>query len=304
MSKEKVIDINSEQEVLEKTEKLIHALEAGIQAIAMDFGYHIKNTFSETKIFSLRDSISYRLNSSKFHLNLIFKQLVEIQAKHDKLSISGDIRNHPLLHLEFDKRQLSYLLDSIVFHLSSIFDYSAILINYVVNKTDDTPSWNKMESYARENSNLFKQNSRDEIREAVKDIHKKFVRHLYDYRSDIIHRIADVLRADYAWEIVSNKKTLLFLCSQLQQKRFKNLGEISASYTLSFFIQYLMSETIEAVANILRVLRNFMEKNSNNDKLMKEGKVMIVQAGANGQVQSPSVLYWGTFDKIFYEHSL
>lgn len=272
--------------------------------MSLNFGYHIKNTLSEPKIFSLRDSISYRLNSSRFHLKLLFRQLDEIRLKHDRLDITADIENHPVVQMDIDKRQLSYLLDSIVFHLSSIFDYTAILINYVTNKTDDTPNWNKMENYARKNANLFNHTSRDEIKETVKHIHNKFVRHLYDYRSDVIHRIADVLKADYAWEVMTNKKTLLFLCSPLQQKRFKNLGETSASYTLSYFVQYLMSETIEGVANILRVLRNYMENNSNTERLLKERKIMFVQAGENGKIHSPSVFYWGTFDKVFAEHSL
>jgi hypothetical protein len=205
--------------------------------------------------------------------------------------------------LEIDKRQLSYLLDSIVFHLSSVFDYSSILINYILAKTDDTPNWNKIESYARGNSGPFSNEKSKNIRECVVEVHNNFVRQLYDYRSDIIHRTTDLLSASFAHELKSNKKTILFLCSKMQQKKFKDLQDIENKYTVTYFVHHLILQTIETVANLLRVLRNYMEENSNNESLMKEGKIMFAYIGDNKEIASPSLMYWSEFERIFDEQS-
>ncbi|MBS3921716.1 MAG: hypothetical protein KGZ37_01035 [Nitrosarchaeum sp.] len=302
--KQKVIDIENRDEVLQKSDKLIHGLDAGIQAISMDFGYHIKNTFAEPKIFDLRNNISYRLSSSRFHFHLLFRQLNDIQLKHDNLEISNDIRNSSVWHLELDKRQLSYLLDSIVFHLSSVFDYSAILINYILAKTDDTPNWNKIENYARGNSGPFSNEKSNKVKGCVIEVHNNFVRQLYDYRSDIIHRTSDILSASFAHELKSNKKTILFLSSKLQQKKFKGLQDLENKYTVTYFVHHLILQTIESLANLIRVLRNYMEDNSNNQSLMEEGKVMFAYIGDNKEIVSPSIMYWNEFERIFHEQSV
>lgn len=300
--KQKVIDINSIQEVLLKSDKLIYGLEVGIQALSMDFGYHIKNTFREPKIFTLRNNISYRLNSSRFHCHLLFRELDIIQSKHTNLKVSKDIKDSQQWHLEIDKRHLSYILDSTVFHLTSVFDYCAILISYITTRTDDQPDWNKIQRHSHANSGPFKNSNTDKIKEAVKSIHSDFVCPLYDYRSDVIHRTADILSSFLSHEYATNKKTLLFLCSPLQQKKFK-LGETENKYTLQFFIQNLLTNTIESVANIIRVLRTYMEDNSNNEKLQNEGKVMFAYIGPNKQMVSPSLEGWKVFEKIFFEAS-
>lgn len=298
--KQKVIDIDSIQDVLLKSDNLIHGLEVGIQALSLDFGYHIKNTFKEPKIFTLRNSISYRLNSSRFHCHLLFRELDLIQNKHDNLKPSKDIRDSPQWHLEMDKRHLSYILDSTVFHLTSVFDYCAILISYIATRTDAQPDWNKIQSFSRATSGPFKNPNTDKIKEVVKSIHKDFVCPLYDYRSDVIHRTADVLSSFLSHDYASNKKTLLFLCSPLQQKKFK-LGEIETKYTLQFFVQHLLTNAIESVVNIIRVLRNYMEDNSNNEELLNEGKVMFAYIGPSNQMVSPSFEEWKVFERIFFD---
>ncbi|MBC8053193.1 MAG: hypothetical protein H7Y13_09015 [Sphingobacteriaceae bacterium] len=299
----RVIDIEDTNEILEKTDKLIHGLDAGIQAVSMDFGFHIKDTFAEPKIFDIRNNISYRLSSSRFHFRLLFTQLSDIHSKHANLDRSTNFTDSSQWHLEIDKKHISYLLDSIVFHLSSVFDYSAILINYILVKTDDTPNWNKIESHARGKSGLFSNEKSNDVKKSVIEIHNNFVRQLYDYRSDIIHRTSDVLNAHFAHELASNKKTILFLCSKMQQKKFKDIQGLENKYTVTYFVHHLITKTIEAIANILRVLRNYMEENSDSKRLLKEGKLMFAYIGENKETVSPGLMYWGEFDRAFQEQS-
>src|SRR5215218_1778317 len=111
MDKAEVLDISNEQDILNEADKFIRGLDSGIHAIALDFGYHIKSTFLNDKVFDLRNNISYRLSSSRFHFHLLFNELKQIQLKHDSLDYAGDITNSPDWHIEIDKCHLSYIID-------------------------------------------------------------------------------------------------------------------------------------------------------------------------------------------------
>ena len=256
MNESKVLDIESEEETLINSDRYIRGLDAGIHALVLDYNFHIKETFTEHRIYDVRGSISYRLNSSRFHFHLLFNELVQIRKKHNELLINSDPKNSPDWHLELDKRHLSYILDSIIFHLSSIFDYTAILISVIISKKESTPNWMKIESSARAGSNIFESENTSHIKKSVVDIHNNFVRALYDYRSDLIHRTADILRGSYAWNLMTNQKTLLFLCSKMQRRTFKKLGEKDKEISVTYFVHYLIFQTIESIAELIRTLRN------------------------------------------------
>lgn len=300
MDKTEVLDINSEQEVLSESDNLIRGLDSGLHALALDFGYHVKSTFLNDKIFDLRNNISYRLSSSRFHFHLLFKELKLIQQKHDALDYTSDITSSPNWHIEIDKRHLSYILDSVIFHLSSVFDYTAILVNYILSKTDNTPNWNSIENSARGNSNIFAHDNTNEIKDVVKLVHNNFVRHLYDYRSELIHRTSDLIKGSYAWEVISDKKTLLFLCSKTQRKSFKNLSDKDVQITVSYFTQYLILQTIESTAKIIKAIRSYMENNSKSQELIFHNKLILAYIDeTTKEMKSPGLIYWKPFDAVF-----
>jgi len=302
MSQQKVIDFTNPTTILQESQRFIHALDSGIQALSLDFGFHIQNSFLNDKIYKLRDNTSYRIDSSFFHLNLLFTELEGIKSKHETLDYMANISQSPVLHLEFDKRHLTYILDSMIFHLSSVFDYCAVLISYILSKTDRTPSWNTLESYARAGTNIFSTDKTHQIKQTIIETHNSFVRNLYDYRSEIMHRAADLIRGSTALELPSNKKTLLFLCSSKQLKSFKGLSDTSGQYTITYFAHYLIVQTIESLANIIEVLRVYMESNSISMKVMKEDKlVMFYLDPETKEAKSPSAMYWPHFDSVFHK---
>jgi hypothetical protein len=296
----KIIDITSEEDVLRTSDKYIKALDSGIHAIVLDFGFHIKNTLLQDRVFDLRNNISYRLASSRFHFHLLFNHLNAIRHKHEKLNYAGGIHESPEWHLEMDKRQLSYILDSIIFHITSIYDYSAILVYYILSRKSDTPSWNKLESYSRASSDIFSKEETISVKEMVKTVHNDFVRHLYDYRSDIIHRTSDIIKAGYSWNLANNKKTLFFTCSLMQKNSFKKLGDKSLQYSILYFVQFLIFETIESIRKIVYELRIYMENNSKIEDVIKQGGLVLGYADPiTKSMKSPGIIFWKEFDKVF-----
>lgn len=303
MNNQNVIDIGDEENVLKELDYLIQALDSGNHALVLDFCYHLKSTSLGDKIFDIRANISFRLNSSRFHFRLLYSELQKIREKHNNLNyLDSDIRNSPDFQIELDKRHLTYILDSLIFHLTSVFDYTAILINYILSKTNDTPSWNSLENAARGNSKSFKNSKTNEIREIIINIHNNFLRNLYDYRSELIHRNADLIKGTYAWEVMSNKKTLLFLCSNSQKRKFKIEENTDIEISVAYFARHLISETIISLAKIVSSLRKYTEINSINSQLIKEDKLMIAYIDEKTKdLKSPGNVYWNPFDSAFNE---
>jgi hypothetical protein len=296
----KIVDIDSEEEILNRSDRCISAIDSGIQALVFDFGYHVKSTLLQDKIFDLRDNISYRLGSSRFHFHLLFNHLRGVVNKHQRLDYKGGIEESPEWHLEIDKRQLSYILDSIIFHVTSIFDYTAILVYYILSKKDDTPNWNKLESYCRAGSDVFAEKETFAVKEIIKIVHNDFVRHLYDYRSDIIHRTFDIIKAGYSWDVTTNQKTLFFTCSPMQKKQFKKLGDKNQQYSLLYFSQFVIFETIESIRKIIEALRIYMESNSKMTDIIKDGGLIMTYVDPiTKEIKSPGIIYWQEFDRIF-----
>lgn len=81
-----IITVEKPQECFEEIEKLINVVFNGFMALAMDYGYHIHSTFDtvddgKNKIFELRDTIHYRLNSSKLHFYLLLRRKMDIEER-------------------------------------------------------------------------------------------------------------------------------------------------------------------------------------------------------------------------------
>ena len=115
---DKVFDVSNEDEILKKVDLLMHGLNEGLHALAIDFGFHIDDAWKDKKIFELSNSIRYRLFSSRFHFHLLYNQLEAFRKKHQALAHSPV---PPIVHLEVDKKEHSSLMDSIIFHISSFF---------------------------------------------------------------------------------------------------------------------------------------------------------------------------------------
>jgi hypothetical protein len=185
-----IFTVDKPQECFEEIEKLIDILYSGFMALAMDYGYHIKNTFGNVEegkhmIYELRDNIHYRLQSSKLHFYLLLKRKMEIEDRFRQLLeenpkvFDGFFMGNP--HFEFAADEIMSIYDSIIFHISSAFDYLAMLIQFVFGKNPQTRlQWITLVKHCYSDvgdfiNRVFKEN--------IKTVDRDFVTNFNDYRA-------------------------------------------------------------------------------------------------------------------------
>ena len=95
-------------------------------AIAMDYKSYMDPKASDDFIYEIMNGIIYRLHCAKFHFELLLGIIIDTDDRlteiHRKSISKQDILGPEFLFDESVK-QVSYLSDSIFFHLVSGFDY-------------------------------------------------------------------------------------------------------------------------------------------------------------------------------------
>jgi hypothetical protein len=212
-------------------------------------------------VYSSTDSLLYRLGSILYHLEdyVNFRRNVETQLK----SI-GDFMLSPF---DADRvtRQYSYRLDDLIFNMCSFLDYLGKLIATTVNdgKVNDWQGLIKAaEPKSRNNFNKLK------ISRVLLDIDKKFVRKLYEYRSELIHDKAHTI--SYKLITGSNGRNEIrpfapkgFVRKFHQLKKLKNSGK---EILLDNTVQWTAINFFEAVLDVLKSLRDDIESTRTIEK--------------------------------------
>jgi hypothetical protein len=302
-----IIDIKDRQEVFAKADDKLIKLRSGFTALSLDYGFHIENTWGGNhKIFELQENVEYRFFSSLFHCQLLLQQhyIIENQIR-DRIIKDPDRYTkliYPTKHPDFVyfEKQVSAIFDSVVFHLSSIFDYISILINFIcISDKDQTPQWKVLSKSARDIKNSFSQKS---ISKIIDKLDRDFVIKLYDYRSDLIHRKSDISEYSVESNFGLEELKIGFICSEKIRKVFKMYGEKEFDYTVSHFSIWLIDKATYAIAEILSNLKNEIEKDSKFPfHTFKDGTkpVMMYIDPETNTAKSPSVPHWKIF-KVYY----
>lgn len=301
-----IIDIADRNQTFKQTDDRLECLREGFYGLAMDYGFHIENTWGgQHKIFELRDNVIYRFFSSLFHCQLLLRQhyfieqrLSDILKKEPSKILNPVYPKNP--NFEYAEKEISAIFDSVVFHLSSIYDYISILINFIcVKDKDQTPKWTQICKSARDTKNQLYQR---DISKVIDKIDRDFAIRLYDYRSEIIHRNRDINEYSFGLKLNAGEFTVRFICSSKLRRTFKNFGEKDLDYTVSYFSMWLINKTADTIAELLVALKKDIENNSLfPENTFKDGsKPFIVYADPEtNQMKSPSVMNWEKFKKHF-----
>jgi len=142
---------------------------------------------------NLRDSISARFDSLRFHYELMLR----VRQGHLRQLQQAEAGSARAQMLWLASMETHYLFDDIVFNAASLFDYIGNAVwfgfhgqNHIKKK------WNKayeaakrveLETKLPNGPRLFGSTTGDLIKEA----HEAFVNRLYEYRSDLIHHRID-----------------------------------------------------------------------------------------------------------------
>jgi hypothetical protein len=180
-------------------------------------------------------------------------------------------------------------------------DYASILINYVLSKNPKNVKWGSLIQSARNRTNIFSAEDTAPIRDLVVEIDSNFADALYTYRSELIHNSDDVCGYDHSWDLKTNKVFLTFFCTQKVVKHFRRMGSREDKYSITYFAQFVIFETIETMKEILIVLRKYLTDNlKEQDFVVSSKKPLILFDRDGNKLGARSILNWKEFDSIFF----
>jgi hypothetical protein len=229
--------------------------------VAMDYKEYIKNDISDNKIYELRDSVLYRFSSTHTHIEILLRQHLIID-QNLKQKVNGDIP----VQSYFDKyqKEISSIFDSLVYHTTSIFDYISTLVNYISGTNPQkTLMWTQLSKSVRDVNNKFYEKS---FAKTIDNIDRQFVSKLYDHRSFLIHRKADLSNFNVTISYGKEKNIdAVFLAGKNLIRSFSELKSLNTTYnlTIKYVSFWVVNKTIENITDILFALKTEMEKSPN-----------------------------------------
>jgi hypothetical protein len=142
----------------------------------------------------------------------------------------------------------------------ALFDYLSLLCKYIFyTESEEDCKWIDLHNFALKGT-LEKNRmgnthiSISNLKDAVAIHHKEFVRILWEYRSDIIHRKNDVAPKDFWYDLFDpTKKIFAVLAPKDFSKKFKDFSPKSNSIQESAF--YIVEQTMIRGNDVLMNLR-------------------------------------------------
>lgn len=302
--KEEIIYIDNPEESLDKIQKLISVVHEGFMALAMDYGYHINNVFGQTKdgkheIYELRDNINYRIKSANLHFYLLLVRKLEIEQRFEKMLkekptvFNGFIMGNP--HFEMASDEIMALYDSIVFHLSSCFDYLAMLTQFVFGKNPESKlNWITLVKHCHNSESEF---AKRKFIQNIKTVDADFVSKFNDYRAELIHRKKSTSFANVSWQINSGKVITKFQCSEKIKANLKKIIDKDLNYCVSYASSEMIKQTLLKIACVLNGMYDEFRVNYHQHApVINNGGFQIISIDAETKfASSPSLECWSKF---------
>ena len=300
----KILTIENPQENFDEIQKLISVVFEGFMATAMDYSYHINNTFGAAKdgkhlIYELRDNIHYRLRTSQLHLYLLLRQKIDIENRFGEMLqknpnvFSGFIMGNP--HFDRASDEMMGIYDSIIFNLSSSFDYLAMLLQFVFGQNPQKNlQWITLAKYCYSGENEF---TKRIFKENIKRVDNEFVSKFNDYRAELIHRKKSTSFANVTWKVTSGEVRTQFVCSDKIKSNFKKLLDKESDYCITYVAHLLTKETVLKVGNILEGIHDEFRMNYNQHApVMGKGGFQLISMNSETKFAEPTSLgFWKKF---------
>lgn len=302
------MDIDDRNEDLQFIRKETFRAELGIRSIGIMYHDHSNDVKSYENVFRLKDNIEYRLMSATHQYFIFLKELhssesyLENVLKENRNALQEVVpgRNPHLVRVE---TELSSVFDTIVFHLSSVFDYlsHSICYMYFTNK-EKTDYWMKL---VRKTRGDLK--GEFEFCNVMDEIDKRFVGPLYDYRSRLLHNKRD--RHELDGLVTKDLKVRLqVLCSEASIKRFtlaKERVNGKTDVTLTYLASWLIKQTFVEIENLLDAIKSDIQKNSHFHQNMMNPKPHGVNPGFNMVLAVPGTPFiQPVSDSLWEEYKL
>jgi hypothetical protein len=302
--KEQIIFIDNPQESLDKIQELIKVVHEGFMALPMDYGYHINNVFGQAKdgkheIYELRDNINYRISSANLHFYLLLDRKLEIERRFEKMLnekptvFNGFVTGNPYFEMASD--EIMALYDSIVFHLSSCFDYLATLIQFVFGKNPESKlQWITLVKHCHNKQSEF---AKRKFIQNIKTVDADYVSKFNDYRAELIHRKKSTSFANVSWQLNSGKVTTKFKCSEKIKINLKKIIDKDLNYCVSYASFEMIKQTLLKIAFVLNGMYDeFRENYHPHAPVMNNGGFQIMTMNPETKfAESPALGFWKKF---------
>ena len=299
-----IIYIDNPQESLDQIQKLISIIHEGFMALAMDYGYHINNVFGQSKdskheIYELRDSINYRIRSANLHFYLLLVRKLEIEHRFEEMLkenprvFSGFIMGNPYFEAASD--EIISLYDSIIFHLSSCFDYLAMLTQFVFGKNSETKlQWITLVKHCHNSNSEF---SNRKFIKNIKTVDSSFVSKFNEYRAELIHRKKSTSFANVSWQLNSGKVITKFQCSEKIKANLKKIIDKNLDYCISYASSEMIKQTLLKIAHVLNGMYDEFRDNYNQHApVTNNGGFQIISMNPETKfAESPALGHWSKF---------
>ncbi len=253
-------------------------------AIGMDYKHYMDSSFNDDKIFEFRDSILYRLNATKLHVNILTNLLSTLDE--ELTSLYSQENGGLSIHFHFDSRMkdVSALFDSVIFHVISAFDYVSNLVCFITLKGEKNFKWTKLARSVRGDSKLSKVN----FTKLIDDLDRVFVGQLYSHRSNLIHLRMNNSRVSLKINMIQEKVETKIISPSTFNRQFKELRDLSKEYDLSisYVLIWLLQKTNDSIIDIQYGLKEYMEQNKRIDT------PFIYIKGPNNEATPLSENYW------------
>lgn len=129
MNKELIIEIENFNESYDELYLKVETIERNLRALVFDFANKISGKISNDIIVNLSYDIMFRIKSIMYLTRLINQEEINVLKQLQDKSLN-DQHIKRRLSLELVENQKT-LFDSILYHLSSIYDYYASLSGYL-----------------------------------------------------------------------------------------------------------------------------------------------------------------------------
>ncbi len=296
-----------EQDILE-IQELILITGKGIESITMMYDDHTLDRNASEKMLALQDNFMYRVNA-------VLNQYLFLIGHLDARSVIDTEKhpahfavNHPLIYMY--QNELSSMLDSILFHLCSAFDYLGHYISYMfVDNKNRTIDWDSLAKTCR-----AKFKGKFSFSQAVQDIDSGLRANLEQYRSKLIHKQRDYHPTNVEQILGSKILNLSFAVSHDVLRIFrKNFKEYlpENNYSLDWFASRLIRLCLANINFVLQYLRNDLLVNSKFVENVKNPKTILgftvlKQDSDTNEVRPVSDFTWQDYIVEFtkFQHSI
>lgn len=298
MSAKEILDIEDLQFEFDKLKQKSRILSDRFYALGLDFKKCSSEDFQK-QLFKISNDIFYRINSASFHIKLLL-DYYEAKPKSDKDLIDiakPENLDEPILQnrrvqnfFNFSTQEASSLFDSVIYHITTLFDYIGSMVNLIYNLTgtkEESLKWSALNRTSRDSNKKFHNLNAGKI---VRDLSNDFVEPLYKHRSTLIHNRSDICSISMTLRNQEPSIIFRFISTPLLCKSFYPLRKLNLEkeLTLRYSLFWLINRTYGAINEMLFSIKKDLDDNN----------LKCSQIVKDRMDEISSVKYWHESDKL------